>query len=194
MAQVQNKGMKNAVLNVGGTVVKSDENGVFEVDTTMASKLLALPGFSKPKMTRELEAAYAIYKTANEQLVRAQAEYDAAKLKVATAQAQAERGGGTPLEGAPAPVQNRPAAPAEPQAPATPPPSPEKPSEQPKTVGSPDAKAAAASLRARLGRPTMRWKFDDLVTLAQSHGVEADSTWSKADILKAIEDSEEAEE
>lgn len=200
--QVQNKGMKSSELNVGGTIVRSDENGVFDVDDVIADRLLKLPGFSSPRITVELQTAYEEHRKTSEQLMIAETAHQASKVRVSVAQAQAERGEGKPLDGgvlkapqtAPQTAPQAVSKPVENVA-ATPPPTepPAAPSEpqEPGNEAS-DAKEAAARLRSRLGSPSMRWKLDDLLTLAAGMGIEADSSWSKASILQAIEDSEEA--
>lgn len=207
--QVQNKGHKNTELNVGGKIIHSDENGVYDVDDEMGVKLLALPGFHKPRLTVELKEAYATFKVASEALKAAQEAFDAAKLKVASAQVQAERGQGTPLD-----VEEAPAAspkPAKDKPAPTPAPKAADPQEDEEEAEDADedelddsdgnkdtgrattAKdaAIAAKLKAKFGTPSMRWKSDDLISYANAIGVEADTEWSKADILKAIEDNEE---
>lgn len=187
--RVKNPNLKEAELNHKGKTYRSDEQGVFDVPEDVASTFLSLPGFCKPVETVELREAVANYKQIEQAKKRIDRKFEDAKHRMIVEQMKADRGEGTKVDDTtPAPSTS----PVEvdddedgPKVPASAPP-PSAESQNPST----DA-AKAAEIKARVGsEPNMRWKLDDLIEFAQAKGVECDSTWTKAQLIEAIEAEE----
>jgi hypothetical protein len=189
---IKNPGMPDTELNFRGTILKSDSRGVFDVSADIAEQLLATRGWSKPRETIELVTAYENYKRDELAAKRYSARFEESRQALSAAQIQADRGGGTPVEGSP-PAQ---AAAAPPPAPPTARVAPVAAVEAAEDAeAAPQADPAAGrAIIARVGRePDMRWKLDDLIAYAQAMGVSAETGWTKAQIMSEIETAHDME-
>ncbi len=136
--------------------------------------------------------------------IAAEANFKTTKETLNSAIVQSDQGGGTPFnEGDPEEDYTRPTVPDNPSVdrPARKPskaPEPEQeeeleeeleetePDAEPeKAQGNP--KAAARLIAKHGGDPSMQWKLDDLIRFAQAKGIEADTSWTKAQVLGEIE-------
>jgi len=190
MTLIKNAGMPDTELNYRGTILKSDSRGVFDVPQDIADALLATRGWSKPRETVELAAAYDTYKRDEAASKRYAARFEESRQALSAAQTQADRGGGTPIEGEPAPAQPAVKAVAPVAAPVEAAKAADPVEAEPVAVQTDPA--AARTIMERVGRePDMRWKLDDLIAYAQALGVSAETGWTKAQILSEIETATE---
>lgn len=180
--QVRNQGLKKSELNVGGRSYKSDDQGVFDVPDQVGEMLLQMPGYQRPRETREKRRAYLAFKEAESAFKEAEGKLDQAREALLAAQAQADRGEGTDLgEDADAPAPPVPALSKRSRAKLE----PEEPPKKPEPKMAPRTQAA---LRAKNGgEPNMKWSLEDLRDFARDAGIDVQDDWHKVQIYGEIE-------